>query len=66
MVSMYTNRNCRLTNVKLFHSVCVYKVLISLVKFEDFAVLRFNAACIDNFQRFGLARQSHLLGLLDP
>ena len=66
MVSMYMNRNCRLTNGKLFHSVCVYKVLISLVRFEDFAVLRFNTACIDSFQRFGIAFRSHLLGLLDP
>jgi len=40
MVSMYTNRNCHLTNGKLFHSVCVYKVLISLVKFEDFVVFK--------------------------
>jgi len=66
MVSMYTNRNCCRTNGELFHSVCVCRVLISLVRFEDFAVLRFNAACIDSFQRYRMACQSHLLGVLDP
>jgi hypothetical protein len=49
MVSMHTNRNCRLTNGKSLHCLCC-KVLISLVRFEDLAVLRFNAACIDSFQ----------------
>jgi len=43
--------------------LCVYKVLISLVRFKNFAVLRFSAACIE---QFGIACRSHLLGLIDP
>jgi hypothetical protein len=45
--------------------VCVYRVTISLVRFEVFAVLRCNAACIGSYRHFRIACQSHLLGLFE-